>query len=110
MQNKKMIGTTFLTTQEYAKETENQNKIGKTKKCPTCTAEFLETSDLNKHRAHSPKCQNQWQKEKPWRGTCNYPNFGRKFHRETQLHIHQSKHEQKTKLDIYNLNPGEKNR
>ena len=32
-------------------------------KCPTRTRTFLETSDLNKHRAHRPKCQQQRQAE-----------------------------------------------
>jgi len=58
-----MLGSTFLKTQEYKKEPIDTPAHTQNKQCPTCAKIFNETSDLNKHRAHRPKFQQQWKRE-----------------------------------------------
>ena len=54
---KKMIGDTLPKTQDAKNDTTHIQSQKIQRKCPTCKMIFLETSDMGKHRASRPKCQ-----------------------------------------------------
>jgi len=97
---------TFLKTQDAKNDTTHIQSQNIQRKCPTCKRISMETSDVNKHRAHRPKCQQQWQEEKPYKNTCTQQGCNKTIHRTHQLQKHMEQHqEQPDKLDLYNHDP-----